>query len=366
MPETIRRTSLFEAHRALGAKLVPFGGFEMPVSYTSILGEHAAVRQRAGLFDLSHMAQFGLHGPGVGAWAEALTVNLVANMKPGQARYNVFTNDRGGALDDVIFYRLDAERWLLVVNAANAEKMWDVVNAASAPGVTLVNEHGERGLIALQGPRSVALLQPFVPIDLAPMKYYSCVETKLGGVDILLARTGYTGEDGFELFCAAEFATDIWDALLAAGRPVGLEPAGLGARDVLRLEAGMPLYGHELTAEITPLQAGLGWAVKFAKPAFTGRAALEAQQAAATYDRIAGLILDGRIPARSGYPVYSGDQRVGEVRSGSLAPSVDNKNVATALLAPAAVPAGTRLDVEIRGSRYPATVAPLPFYRRPT
>jgi aminomethyltransferase len=367
MPETMRRTALFDAHRALGAKLVPFGGFEMPVSYTSILREHDAVRHRAGLFDLSHMGQFALRGADVGAWAETLTVNLVANMKPGGARYNIFTNDLGGAHDDVIFYRLDAERWLLVVNAGNAEKMWRLVSAAAPPTIDVVNNHGAHALIAVQGPRSLAILGGFVEpdIDLAAMKYYSCVETRVRGVDALVARTGYTGEDGFEIFCDAEFATNLWDALLDEGRAAGLEPAGLGARDVLRLEAGMPLYGHELTEEITPLQAGLGWAVKLAKPSFAGRAALAAQAAAGSYDRIAGLLLDGKVPARSGYPVFAGDARVGEVRSGSMAPSLANRIIATALVAPAAADLGTRLEVEIRGTRHAATVVPLPFYKRP-
>jgi aminomethyltransferase len=364
MPETMRRTALFEAHRALGAKLVPFGGFEMPVSYTGILREHDAVRRRAGLFDLSHMGQFGLRGANVGAWAETLTVNLVANMKPGQARYNIFTNDRGGAHDDVIFYRLDAERWLLVVNASNAQKMWELIAAAAPAGIELVNNHGVDALIAIQGPRSVEILRDFVDVDLAAMKYYSCVEARVRGVDAVIARTGYTGEDGFEIFCAAEYATNVWDDLLAQGRPHGLEPAGLGARDVLRLEAGMPLYGHELSEDITPLQAGLSWAVKLAKPAFRGRAALEAQLAGNDYDRIAGLILDGKVPARSGYPVFAAGQRVGEIRSGSTAPSVGNKNVATALVAASAAALGAGLEVEIRGARHAATVSPLPFYKR--
>ena len=256
MPETIRRTALFEAHRALGAKLVPFGGFEMPVSYSSILREHAAVRGRAGMFDLSHMAQFSLRGAAVGAWAETLTVNLVANMKPGQARYNIFTNERGGAHDDVIFYRLP-DRWLLVVNAGNAHKMWALLQAQCTGDVQLTDRRGEDALIAVQGPRSVDVLAPLIEADIAALKYYTCVETKAGGVNAVVARTGYTGEDGFEVFLPADAATGFWEALLAAN-PGVLAPCGLGARDVLRLEAGMPLYGHELTEEITPLQAGLG------------------------------------------------------------------------------------------------------------
>lgn len=363
--ETIRRTALYDAHRALGARMVPFGGFEMPVQYQSILAEHDAVRKRAGLFDLSHMAQFELTGPNVGEWAEALTVNLVANMKPGQARYNIFTNERGGAHDDVIFYRLDAERWMLVVNAANAPKMWAHISAHSAPGVMMTNRHGERALIAIQGPKSVEILSGFVDADIAAMKYYSCVEANVRtGIPAIIARTGYTGEDGFEVFLDSQLATNLWDALLAEGRAAGLEPAGLGARDVLRLEAGMPLYGHEMTEEITPIQAGLKWAVKTAKPAFTGKAALEAQLADDDYNRIVGLMLDGKVPARSGYAVYHGDVRVGEIRSGSMAPSLGNKNIATALVAPASAAQGTLLAVEIRGTRHAATVVSQPFYKR--
>ncbi len=363
---TLRRTALNDAHLALGARMVPFGGFEMPVQYEGILKEHEAVRKRAGLFDLSHMGQFALRGADVGPWAESLTVNKVANMKPGQARYNIFTNERGGAHDDVIFYRLGENDWLLVVNASNAEKMWTLVTAARAGDVELTNLHGERALIAIQGPRSVEWLQPYVETDLAAMKYYSCARTRLRGVHdgVIVARTGYTGEDGFELFLDSAEATGIWDLLLAENRERGLEPAGLGARDVLRLEAGMPLYGHELTEEITPVQAGLTWAVKFDKPSFVGREALLAQRDAGDYPRIVGLVMEGRVPARSGYPVYAGSVRVGEIRSGSWGPAVQ-KNIATALVEASAAPDGTPLEVEVRGTRHPATVVALPFYKRP-
>ena len=362
----LRRTALHDAHLALGARMVPFGGFEMPVQYAGILKEHDAVRKRAGLFDLSHMGQFALTGADVGAWAETLTVNKVANMKPGQARYNIFTNERGGAHDDVIFYRLDDARWLLVVNASNADKMWDVVTSARAGDVALTNLHGERALIAIQGPRSVEWLQPYVETDLAAMKYYACAQTSVRGVRdaVLVARTGYTGEDGFELFLPSDVATGVWDMLLAENRERGLEPCGLGARDVLRLEAGMPLYGHEMTEEITPLQAGLSWAIKFDKPAFAGKEALLAQRDAGDYARIEGLTMEGRVPARAGYAVFAGGVRAGEIRSGSFGPAV-NANVATALLEPFAAAEGTALEVEVRGARHPATVVPLPFYKRP-
>jgi aminomethyltransferase len=363
---TLRRTALFNAHLALGARVVPFAGFEMPVQYTSILKEHEAVRKRAGLFDLSHMAQFALTGADVGEWAETLTTNKVANMKPGQARYNIFTNEHGGAHDDVIFYRLDDNRWLLVVNAGNADKMWAHVSANRADGVQMTNLHGEYALIAIQGPRSVEWLQPYVEAELAPIKYYACTESRVKGTrePIVIARTGYTGEDGFELFLPSDEATGVWDLLLAENRERGLEPCGLGARDVLRLEAGMALYGHELTEEITPLQAGLSWAIKFDKPAFTGKDALLAQRDSGDYARIVGLVMEGRVPARAGYPVLAGGVRVGEIRSGSFGPTVQ-KNIATALVETSAAAEGTRLEVEVRGARHPAVVTPQQFYKRP-
>lgn len=359
---SLRRTALFDVHRALGARIVPFGGFEMPVQYAGILAEHDAVRKRAGLFDLSHMAQFELRGSDVAAWADALTVNHVATMKPLQARYNIFTNDAGGAHDDVIFYRLP-DRWLLIVNAGNAHKMWAHLETQCRGDVELTDLRGERALIAVQGPRSAEVLAPLVDADVAALKYYTCVETKAGGVAAIVARTGYTGEDGFEVFLPADAAGGLWEALLAENRD-RLAPCGLGARDVLRLEAGMPLYGHELTEEITPLQAGLAWAVKFAKPGFTGKAALEAQAAADTYPRIAGLMLDGRVPARAGYPVLRDGRVAGEIRSGSIAPSVGNRSIATALLDPASATVGTRLGVEVRGTEHPALTVALPFYKR--
>jgi len=360
--EPLRRTALFDVHRTLGARIVPFGGFEMPVQYAGILAEHAAVRERAGLFDLSHMAQFELRGTGVAAWADALTINHVATMKPFQARYNVFTNDAGGTHDDVLFYRLP-DRWLLIVNAGNAHKMWEYLQAECRGDVQLTDLRGESALLAVQGPRSVEVLAPLVEADIAALKYYTCAETRAGGARAVVARTGYTGEDGFEVFLPADAAVGLWDALLVEHRSV-LAPCGLGARDVLRLEAGMPLYGHELTEEITPLQAGLGWAVKFAKPSFTGKAALEAQAVDEDYPRIAGLVLDGRVPARAGYRVLRNGAVVGEIRSGSIAPSIGNKSIATALLEPSSATVGTRLGVEVRGTEHPATTVALPFYKR--
>ncbi|MDP9111999.1 MAG: glycine cleavage system aminomethyltransferase GcvT [Candidatus Eremiobacteraeota bacterium] len=359
-----QRTALYDEHVSRGARMIPFGGFDMPVQYSSILKEHDAVRHRAGLFDLSHMGQYILQGENVASWAEALTVNAVESMKPLQARYNLFTNEHGGVHDDVIFYRLDG-RWLLVVNAGNAAKMWaHLQKNLGSSGVKLTNLHGSNALIAIQGPKSLDMLRDHVSVDLAALKYYFCTEGMAFGKRAVIARTGYTGEDGFELFVDGADAVEIWRACLAANEGAGLEPAGLGARDVLRLEAGMPLYGHEITEEITPIQAGLNWAVKFSKPEFRGRTALQAQAEADDFRRIAGLVMSGRTPAREGHKVFEGSREVGEVRSGSIAPSLQNKNVATALLEKGAATPGTPLTVEIRGNKLEATVVPLPFYKR--
>jgi aminomethyltransferase len=359
----LRRTALFEAHRALGARIVPFGGFEMPLQYAGIYAEHAAVRARAGLFDVSHMAQIEVTGPEAAAWLDRLTVNDVASLQPLRARYNVFTDERGGARDDTIVYRLSG-RWLVVVNAANANAMWEYLAAARGPGVELANRHGERALLAIQGPRSAEIVGPLTALDLGALRNYACAEGRVAGVPAVVARTGYTGEDGFELFVDADDAVAVWDALMRAGRPVGLVPCGLGARDVLRLEAGMPLYGHEISADITPLQAGLERVVKFDKAAFPGKAALAAQAAADAFPRIVGIVLDGRVPARPGYPVHRDGMLVGEVRSGAIAPSVGNKSIATALIEKAAATVGTRVTVQVRGTDHPGAVVGLPFYRR--
>lgn len=344
--------------------MVPYAGFEMPVQYAGILKEHDAVRHRAGLFDLSHMGQFWLRGDAVAEWGDRLAVNAVATMKPMQARYNIFCNDAGGAHDDTIFYRLES-RWLLVVNAANADKMWQHLTAhAPEHGVELENRHGENALIAIQGPRSVAMLQPHVDVDLASLRYYFCTEGRVRGAQAVIARTGYTGEDGFELFVDGSQAPKVWRELLDACAAEGLEPCGLGARDVLRLEAGMPLYGHELTEEITPIQAGLNWAVKLSKPEFIGKAALAAQRERDDYSRVVGLVMSGRAPAREGYRVLRDGRDAGQICSGSVGPSVENKNIATALVDKAAATVGTKLGVEIRGATHDATVVPLPFYKR--
>jgi aminomethyltransferase len=358
----VARTPLYDVHVSLGAKMSPFGGFLMPISYSGIIEEHNAVRGAVGLFDLSHMGQFIVRGDGAAPWLDSLTCNDVGTMKARQARYNIFTNDLGGAMDDAIIYRLDG-RWLVVVNASNAPKMWAALSKSVPDGVTIENRTPQSALIALQGPRSYELLQPFTGVDLSAVKYYYAAEGRVAEIPAEIARTGYTGEDGFELFVAADAAEELWRRLMADAGRVGMMPAGLGARDVLRLEAGMPLYGHELEEDISPLSAGLDWVVKLGKQ-FRGRDALAAQAADQHYPRIAGIVMAGKAPARAGYPVFLGGVRVGEVRSGSPAPSLGGKNIGTVLVTAEAAKPGTELDVEIRGQRHACQVVPLPFYKR--
>lgn len=336
----------------------------MPIVYGGILAEHSAVRRAVGIFDLSHMGQFVAAGAQVAEWLDGLTANSVANMRPNQARYNIFTNDGGGALDDTIIYRF-ADRWLIVVNGSNTEKMWRRLSSQVRPGIVLNDRTPLSALIALQGPRALEVLAPLSDVDLGALKYYHAIEGTVAGVPAEVARTGYTGEDGFELFVAAEQASALWERFLVEGRRVGLRPAGLGARDILRLEAGMPLYGHELSEEITPLMAGLDWAVKFDKPKFPGKEALLRQKSIGGYDRIVGLTMDGRAPARAGYSVYADGAKAGEIRSGSPAPALGGKNVATALVGARFAAIGTKLEVDIRGQRHGGVVAPQPFYTRP-
>jgi aminomethyltransferase len=366
MPVTVdvaaARTPLYDVHVGLGAKMSPFGGFLMPMSYSGIIDEHRAVRTAVGMFDLSHMGQFVVRGGEAAAWLDSLTCNNVATMRPNQARYNIFTNERGGAMDDAIIYRFDG-RWLVVVNASNAPKMWTALSGCVPDGVTLDDRTPHRALIALQGPRSAEMLQPLTDVALSGLKYYFAAEGHVADVSAEIARTGYTGEDGFELFVAAGAAEGLWRRLMAESDRVGMLPAGLGARDVLRLEAGMPLYGHELEEDITPLSAGLDWAVKLGKQ-FRGCEALAAQAASGSYPRIAGIVMKGKAPARAGYPVYLAGERVGEVRSGSPAPSLGGKNIATVLVTPKAAALGASLEIEIRGQRHDCDVVPLPFYKR--
>jgi aminomethyltransferase len=369
----LQRTPLYERHRDLGARLVEFGGWEMPVSYSGILEEHRAVRQRAGLFDVSHMGEFRIEGTGALALLQSLVPNDVGKLALNQALYTQLCLPNGGTVDDLLIYRLGENSYMAVVNAGTMPKDWAWMtdHAGDITDVTLRNVSYETGLIALQGPYAESILQPLTSMDLASITYYHAAHGVVAGIDCLLSRTGYTGEDGFELYVEAGKVGALWDAILEAGRPAGLLPAGLGARDTLRLEAGYCLYGHELSEEITPLEAGLGWTVKLNKGGdFIGRQALLEQKEHGLKRRLVGLILRERGIPRAGYVIMradeqtgAADEHIGSVTSGTMCPTLDQA-AALGFVTPEAAVTGTRLAVEIREKPVAAEVVALPFYKR--
>ena len=363
---TYHETPLHSRHVALGARLIEFGGWLMPVQYSGILEEHRAVRERAGLFDLSHMGELFVEGPQAGAALAAALVSNPPALAIGRAHYSMICAEDGGIIDDLIVYRLAEERFLVVANASNAPIVSDALVERLAGFRAVLDDRSlAMALCAVQGPRAVDIVGPVTDVDLGALRYYAIGEGRVAGIPALVARTGYTGEDGFEIFVDNARALELWDALTAAGEPHGLAPVGLGARDTLRLEAGMPLYGNDLDRSTNPFEAGLGRVVKLDKPDdFVGRAALEKVARDGPARKLVGLVMEGRGIARHGYPVYRDARRTGEVTSGTHSPSL-GRAIAMAYVAPGDAESGTILDVEIREQRVPAKVVDLPFYRRP-
>jgi aminomethyltransferase len=358
----MNHTPLYAAHQALGARFVDFGGWEMPVQYTSIIDEHHAVRQRAGLFDVSHMGEIELRGPHAIAVAQELTVNDLGRLRDGQAQYSLLCRPSGGVVDDIMVHRMSAERVLLCVNAANTDK--DVAWIAEhRNGAEVINRSAEFALLALQGPRATEILGALTRLPLSQIQAFAFGEGRVSGRQALVAHTGYTGEDGWEIYCAPGDARTLWDALLDAGRRFDIRPAGLGARDTLRLERALPLYGHELTDETTPLEAGLGWAVRFAKPSFIGRDALRQQRERGLTRRLVGLELTAPGIPRQGYPIVHDGAAVGTVTSGTKSPTL-GKAIGLGYVASTLGAVGTQLGVDIRGRVIGARVVHLPFYKR--
>ncbi|HZR83153.1 MAG TPA: glycine cleavage system aminomethyltransferase GcvT [Candidatus Binatia bacterium] len=359
----MRRTPLYESHKRAGARFVEFGGWEMPVQYRGILAEHAAVRTQAGLFDVSHMGEIEVSGTGALALCQEIATNDAARLAVGQAQYTLWCDETGGTIDDTILYRTGDDRYFFCVNASNAPtcSAWIAERARGRRDVAVRDASDETALLALQGPNAAAIAERAGAPELRALPRFACTRATVAGVACTAARTGYTGEDGFELFARATDAVALWDALLEAGAPLGLEPIGLGARDTLRLEAGLPLYGHELSREISPLEAGVGWAVKLEKGDFVGAAALARAKREGLARRLVGLeIVDAGI-ARADHPVLAGDERVGAVTSGTKSPTL-GVAIALALVRREALDAA--LAVEVRGRRLSAKRVALPFYRR--
>jgi aminomethyltransferase len=364
---SLLRTPLYEEHVALGAKMVPFAGWEMPIQYpTGIVTEHRAVRGGAGIFDLSHMGEVYLRGPNAGAAADRLVSSDIAALQVGQARYGLLCSERGMIVDDVIVYRLEAETYLVVVNASNREKDVEHMRHYVGRDVDFEDASLETALIAVQGPRAAVIMASVTDLEireatiesLAP---FGVLSARVGGARATVARTGYTGEDGFEVFLPWERATGPWSRLLAAGGAIGLIPVGLGARDTLRLEARYSLYGNEIDETTDPIEAGLSWTCHLDKD-FVGRDAIRAVKERGPSRRIVGLVVDGGV-ARHAYPVIHDGAEVGRVTSGTFGPTV-GKNIALAYVPVALAKIGTDLAVRIRDRDVPAKVVKTPFYRR--
>jgi aminomethyltransferase len=362
---SLKRTPLYEEHRALGARLVEFSGWEMPVQYSSILEEHRAVRTRAGLFDVSHMGEFKIEGPDAFAFLQHLVPNDISRLAIHQALYTQLCLPDGGTVDDLIIYRLADMHYMMVVNAANIDKdyAWVEKQAKHFKDVHLANQSDTTALLALQGPEAQAILQPLTEVDLSGIRYYHCAPGVVDGINCIISRTGYTGEDGFELYCAPVDAAKLWKDLLAAGKDKGLLPAGLGARDTLRLEAGYCLYGHELDEQTNPLEARLGWTVKFDKGDFIGRDALLKVKEEGPKLKLIGIEMVERGVCRNDYAIYENDQQIGAITSGAPSPTL-NKNIGMGYVEAQHAVVGNTVQIDIRGKRTAAQIVALPFYKR--
>ncbi len=370
MNTTLATTPLTAWHLSHGARTAEFAGYQMPIQYSSIVAEHKATRTAAGLFDISHMGRLRFEGGRADQLLDHLLTRRVTDLQTGMVRYSLMCNEEGGILDDVLVACLESRSgrqfFLLVVNAGNRAKIlkWIQPHLADFPDVAFHDATDTTAMIAIQGPKAVEIAGRILPVAIAKLKYYRGLVTEQMGKPCIVTRTGYTGEDGFELVVKAEDASRVWENLMLAGRAEGISPVGLGARDTLRLEAGMPLYGHELNENTNPFQAGLGFAVNLGERSFLGSAALQVLSQMESPVKRVGLRLEGRRAAREGAAVLDADRRqVGEVTSGSFSPTLEAP-ISMAYVASAVSSPGTRLDVDIRGAMVSATLAPLPFYKR--
>jgi aminomethyltransferase len=359
----MKRTPLFSEHRRAGAKMVKFAGWEMPVQYQGVVEEHLAVRSRAGLFDVSHMGEIEIRGAGATEFCQFITANDVARMRVFQAQYNLLLNEHGGVIDDVIFYRLAPDDYFICVNASNSDKDFAWIKERAGGRVEVANVSAEYAQLALQGPRAEKIFRPLTELALAELKSFAFQFAEVAGTRCLVARTGYTGEDGFELYCNSAQAARLWSALLEAGAAEGLVPVGLGARDTLRLEMAYPLYGHELDESTTPLEAGLAWVTKFSKGEFLGRADLLRQKEHGVERKLVGLEMLEPGIARGGYSLFKNGVTIGRVTSGTKSPSL-GKALALGYVSAAQAALDNVVDVEIRGRKIPAKIVAIPFYRR--
>ncbi|HSB71399.1 MAG TPA: glycine cleavage system aminomethyltransferase GcvT [Candidatus Methylomirabilis sp.] len=360
----LKQTPLNAVHRQMGAKMVPFGGWDMPVQYRGILEEHRAVRSAAGLFDVSHMGEVEFRGPAALAAVQRLTTNDASRLKVGQVQYTALTTEAGTFVDDLTAYKYADDHYMVTLNASNIDKDFAWMRAHTTGNVEVRNVSEETALLAVQGPKAQAILQPLTPVDLAAIPYYWFATGKVLGAEAIISRTGYTGEDGFEVYVTPRDAVGLWQALIDKGTPLGLLPCGLGARDTLRLEAKMALYGNDIDDRHTVLEADLGWIVKLQKGEFMGRAALAKQKEEGVRRKLVGFEMVGRGIARSHYSIVREGRPIGEVTSGGPAPWL-NKNIGLGYVAVEHAAVGTEIEILIRGTGVAARIVQTPFYKRP-
>ncbi len=359
----LKRTPLFESYGKYGGKTIDFGGWELPVQFSSIKEEHEAVRNRAGLFDVSHMGEIFVEGPDAFAYLQHLLSNDISKIQIGSAQYNAMCYETGGVVDDLLVYCLGENQYLLCVNAANIEKDYEWMLSQKNGDVDITNKSDEFAQIALQGPLAEEMLQTLTSEKLNDIKYFKFKDNvEIAGHKVLVSRSGYTGEDGFEIYGTPEAIVDLWDKILEAGKEKGVVPAGLGARDTLRFEACLPLYGQELSKDITPLEAGIGFAVKLTTD-FIGREALAAQKEAGLKRKLAGVEMIGKGIPRHGYKVFKDGREIGEVTTGTQSP-MTKRNIGLVLMDAANAEIGKEVEIEIRGKLIPAVVVETPFYKR--
>jgi len=362
--EKLNRTPLYHVHKQLGGRLIEFGGWEMPVQYSSIIDEHLAVRSNVGIFDVSHMGELEIRGPKSLSLIQKLITNDAAKLVDGQVLYTPMCTETGGIIDDLLLYRFAADRYMLVVNASNIEKDLEWIHTHNETGVEIESQSDETALVALQGRNAPQCLQTLTDVNVEAVNYYRFTEGEVAGIPTVISRTGYTGEIGFELYVEARRAADLWDAVYDATDAIGGKPIGLGARDTLRLEARLCLYGNDIDETTTPLEAGLRWTVAFDKGDFIGREALIRQDDEGIKRRLMGFQMLDRSIARTHHAVYHKDRCIGEVTSGAPAPSL-KYNIGLAYLPIEISKINTKIEIEIRGRRHPAKVVRTPFYQAP-
>ncbi|WP_034261975.1 glycine cleavage system aminomethyltransferase GcvT [Altibacter lentus] len=359
----MKQTALSHVHEQLGAKMVPFAGYNMPVSYEGVVAEHETVRSGVGVFDVSHMGEFLITGPNALALIQKVTSNDASKLVDGQAQYSCLPNASGGIVDDLIVYRLDAEKWLLVVNASNIDKDWDWIKSHNTMGAEIRNLSEDFSLLAIQGPKAVEAMQSLTSVDLSEIKFYTFKVADFAGIEhIIISATGYTGSGGFEIYCKNSEVAQVWNKVMEAGADYGIKPIGLAARDTLRLEMGYCLYGNDINDTTSPLEAGLGWITKFTKD-FVNSEALKKQKEEGVDMKLVGFQLNERGIPRQGYEIVSKDGSViGTVTSGTMSPSL-NQGIGLGYVPAELSTPGTEILIQIRKNTVPATVVKLPFYK---